>query len=196
MALGDPYILITEVKARLGDTQTTNNADWTRAADASSRSAEKYCNRQFNKATSATARQFYPTTRTLAFVDDFWTTSGLVIKLDQDGDGVFETTLTTSNYQLEPLNGVVDGESGWPYYCIRLIDGTWFPCYTRRPSIEVTAQWGWSAVPTPIAQAVLDATVEAFKANDGFFQPTIRIEENPRIAAMLRPYRRIAQLVG
>lgn len=203
MALGDSYATILELKSRLGGVTGTNDDNaLTNALAVASRGIEKVCGRQFNQATSATARVYYPCTACLAEVDDFYTTSGLIIATDSSNDGVYETTWATTDYQLEPLNGVVDGESGWPYRTIRAVDARrfWYHtttyAYSPRAPLQVTAQWGWSAVPASIKEACLAAAVETFKLKDAPWGVagvgewgTMRVRSNPMVMAMIAPYR-------
>lgn len=192
MSLGDAYASAIEFKDRIDDAETVDDGTYTQLLAAVSLGINHICQRQFNKATSATARTFRPTCGNVAYVDDFWTTSGLVIALDSDGDGVYERTLTASEYFLEPLNGIVNGVSGWPYYRICLTESVWFTRGYSRPSLQVTAQWGWAGVPEPVKQVCLDATTEALKIKEVSFVPTVRLADNPRFMAMLQPYMRYA----
>lgn len=201
MALGDSYATITELKSRLGGvTGSGEDNALTNALAVASRGIEQVCGRQFNQATPATARVFYPRTYCLADVDDFYTTSGLVIATDGGNDGTYETTWTASDYQLEPLNGVVDGESGWPYSTIRAVAGKsfWFPTATttgQRAPLQVTAQWGWSAVPAGVKEACLAVASETFALKDTRFGVggvadwgTFRVRANPMAMTMIAPY--------
>lgn len=204
MALGDPYAILAELQARLGGVASTEfDSAMTNALTVASRGIEHVCRRQFNKATSATARIFYPDASYLANVDDFWTTASLVIATDQGDDGTYETTWAASDYQLEPLNGVVDGESGWPYWIIRAVAGRDFPTSSKRAPLQVTAQWGWTAVPAPIKEACLVVAEETFKLREAPFGVAgmaewgaIRVRSNPLASQMIAPYRRMPVLVG
>lgn len=195
MALGDSYATIAELKSRLGGVSgSSEDTALTNALASASRDIEKYCRRQFNKTTSATARVFNPTSATLANVDDFHTTTDLVIAFDTS-NGTYTDTLSSSDYQLEPLNGIVSGESGWPYSRIRIVT-RYFPCYYLRAPIQVTAQWGWNAVPASVKEACLALAEETYKLKDAPFgvagfgdMGVVRIRENPKIAAMLTGYR-------
>lgn len=198
MALGDVYATQTELKSYMGDTETTDNDKYDDALEAVSRGIEQHCQRQFNLASSATARVYYPGSNSFAEVDDF--TAITSIKTDHGNDGTYEVTWSTTDYQLEPLNGVWGGESGWPYRKIRAVGSYRFPCVepTARAPLEVTATWGWAAVPPPVKQACLLLAAEAFKlareapfgvAGFGAFG-AVRIRDNPRAEAMLAPYRR------
>lgn len=204
MALGDPYATLALLKTRLGITDTTDDTALTAALASASRSIEKYCGRQFNDAGSASARVYYPCSSRLAGrLDDFSTTSGLVVKVDTADSGTFDTTLTATDYQPEPLNGIVDGESGWPFWRIRVVSGTTFPTSSRRAPLQVTARWGWTAVPTPVADACLILAEEDFKMKDspfgvgGYSQfGIIRVRDNPMAARILMPYKRDALMVA
>lgn len=202
MALGARYATLAELKSRLGIPDTDDDGSLGPALDTASRGIEKHCDRQFNDADTATARLFYPRTSHLADVDDFHTTTGLIVETDGGDDGTFETTWSTSDYQLEPLNGIVDGETGWPKYQIRAVNGRTFPC-GRRATLRVTARWGWAAVPAPVKEATLVLAEDVFKLKDSPFGSggfsefgRIRARANPHVVMLLNPYRRNAVLVG
>lgn len=200
MALGDSYATLAELRSRLGVTDATNtteDAKLTAALAAASRGIEKVCNRQFNLASSATARVYYPDSRLRARVDDFASTASLAVKTDESSDGVYETVWTSADYQLEPLNNVVDGESGWPFYWIRAVGSQRFPCVsaTDRAPLEVTAIWGWAAVPTPVKEGCLILAEEIYKLKDSPFGVggygqfgIIRARENPMVWTRVGSY--------
>ena len=198
VAIGDPYATKAELKGYAEHiTDSTDDAQIDEVLLQASRAVEHHCGRQFNKATSATAKLYYPTSWYCATVDDFWTTASLAIATDSSNSGTYGTVWATTDYQLEPLNGVVDGETGWPYYDVRAVGSRRFPCayVTQRAPLQVTAQWGWTAVPANVKVATIYLTLETFKlkgapfgvANFDQFGP-IRVRDNPRVMAMLAPY--------
>lgn len=199
MALGDSYATKATLKARLSITDTKDDAKIDSALATASVNIEGHCGRQFNDAGVATARVYYPDTLTTVTVDDFSTTAGLVVAADYSNAGTYTTTIASGNYQLEPLNGIVEGTTGWPYYKIRAIQ-TWYPLwYTSigdpRTSIQVTAQWGWTSVPAPVIEAALILAEEVYKLKDapygvaGFSQyGAVRVKENPKVADLLERY--------
>jgi hypothetical protein len=198
------YASMSDLKSYVGNLPNNDVIDDAELQDAlvsASRGIDHMCGRSFWPSLTATARTFQPRDPCVAIVDDFWTSTGLTVKTDSGDDGVFETTLTTASYSLEPLNGVVSGEPGWPFYRIVAVN-TWFPIGAR-PSLEVTAKWGWSQTPGPIRQACLQLASETFKlkgapfgvAGFGEFGP-IRVRDNPRVMAMIEPYRRYAILMA
>jgi hypothetical protein len=195
VALGASYASLTELKLYVDTTKTTFDALLTDALEAASRGIESVTHRQFNDAGSATAREYIPLSSGIVEVDDFHTTTGLVVEIDSAGDGSYATTLGATGYQLLPLNGVVAGQPGWPYSQIRSTGSTWFPCTTQRATVRVTARWGWAAVPKPVKQACLIVAQEIYKTKDAPFgvagsdqYGTIRVRENQMVMKRLMPY--------
>jgi hypothetical protein len=194
--LGDSYASKATLKLRLGLSDTTDDAKFDSALAASTQSIDGICGRQFNDAGTTSARVYYPDSPTLVRVDDFSTVTGLVVKADYGNDGTFEYTWAAANYQLEPLNGIVGGSAGFPYNRIRGIN-QYFPLWwgalgSPRASIEVTARWGWAAVPASVAEACLILAEELFKLKDAPFgvagfgaMGAVRVRENPKVMALL-----------
>ncbi len=205
LALGASYATLAELRSRLQVSDaafTGEDTKLTAALATASRGIEKLCGRQFNVAGSATARVYEPFSYTLVKVDDISTTSGLVVKTDTAGDGTYSTTITSAQYQLRPLNGVVDGETGWPYYEIESINQYW-PTYWQIAPIQVTANWGWSAVPAAIKEGCLILAEEIYRVAElpfgvgGYGQfGIIRARANPMVMARIGPYVRDPVMVG
>jgi len=89
------------------------------------------------------------------------------LKVDDTDDGVYDTTIAASGYELGKTN---DGEDGWPFSSVRLLDRD-FPTGGRRARrIEVTASFGWAAIPAPINKActLLAARLSAREASAVF----------------------------
>lgn len=197
MAIGDPYVTLTALKELISKQGADQDQRITDALLGASRGIDDFCGRQFNKAGTATARLYQPETLRLVKVDDFHVTAGFVLKTDEDDDGVFETTWTLSDYQLEPLNGVVEGVPGWPWFTIRAVGSKHFPCSPRgRATVQVTADWGWAAVPEPVKAACRIVAVEAYKLPEApfgvaaFGDFAMRVRDNPMARSKLEPYRR------
>ncbi|PXY21126.1 hypothetical protein [Prauserella muralis] len=194
MALGAPYITTAVFKSQYLKLDTASDDDEIDdVLDEVSEEIESHTGRQFNDAGSATLRRFYREDAELVYVDDFHTTAGLVIATDEDDDGVAETTWSASDYQLEPLNGVVEGQPGWPFWTIRAVGDKRFPL-ARRATVHVTAQWGWAAVPPRVVQACKILAAETLKLRDaplgvaGFGDfGVVRVRDNPKAANKLAP---------
>jgi hypothetical protein len=198
------YATRAELKSRMSITVTTWDTMIDDVMESVSREIDGHCNRRFWVDDDVSARIYYPDSYRSAEVDEFSTTIGLVIKVDSTGEGTYATTWTSSDYELSPLNGVVDGEAGWPYRKIKPVGGQRFPTYDtefRRAPLQVTAKWGWAAVPGPVKQACLILGEATFKSKDAAFGVAgfdgvgvVRVRDNPMAAAKLSKYRRI--LVG
>ena len=211
MSITNGYATLAQLQRRLGMTGSTDSDLLEEAIQSASREIDKFCGRRFYADTSATAR-VYPVRQAtvgirnhcLAVVDDFYTTTGLVIKTDTGADGTYATTWASTDYELLPLNGVVDGESGWPYWQIRAVNAQWFPYwadYTPAP-LQVTAKWGWAAVPDPVYQACLIIAQANYKLKDAAFGSVgiadlgvVTVTQVPAAAKKLAPYRAAAAAV-
>jgi hypothetical protein len=198
MALGDPYATVPQMKERLTleDDDTVEDTQLLRALKSASRGINHFCGRQFNDKGSASARVYRPGREDLLKLDDFHSLDGLVIKTDDGDSGTYGTTWTEADYELEPLNGVVNGEEGWPWWRIRAVGSRRLRC-GRRASVQVTARWGWESVPDDVNESCLVSAVEIFKLKDTPFGVggysefgIVKVRDNPFVARMLTPYQR------
>lgn len=189
------YATLSELKAYLAITDANSDTQLTDSLVTASRDIDHFCGRRFFADVAATARVFVPRDRNVLKTDDFQSNSGLIVKVDTGDDGTFATTLAASDYELQPFNNVNDGEPGWPYYRIIYVTSTW-PCGNRRAgSVQVTAKWGWAAVPGPIKQACIYRAEEVFKVKGSPFGVAasdqfgpIRVRPNQMVQKMLEPY--------
>ncbi len=198
--MGAPYASLEELKAYMGQSiqdSDAYDAVLSQALDSASREIEAHCNRQFNKDIVVTAREYDAGTATWADVDDFWTTTGLVI---ESGSG-FSIPWDTADYRLRPLNGVVDGKSGWPYSKVCATSAGRYRL--DRYGLRVTAKWGWDSVPPPVKQACLIMAAETFAIKDAPFGVAgmdqfgvVRVRDNRMARTKLGPYIRNAVMVG
>lgn len=199
MPRGEPYATTTELKAylKVDSADTTMEEQLDDALATASEGIEDFCHRQFNQAEGATAITYYPSFQDLVIVDDFHTTTDLMVELDTDDDGTFEVTMDSSDLQPEPVDGIRNGRSGWPFWKIRATGGQLFPGWSRHAPIRVTAQWGWVEVPASVHQACLIIAAETVKLADAPFGVAgfgdfgvVRVRNNPIAASKLNPYRR------
>lgn len=160
-----------------------------RAIESASRLIDQWCGRRFWADTEASDRTYYPADHDRLEIDDAIQVTGLTV------DGA---TATLANYDLLPLNGVVDGVDGWPTTTIAWPrDGNLPGVLTGR--CVVTAKWGWAAVPKPVEQACLQLAAEALKLGEAPFGvagiggdgTTVRIGRlNPVVRGALQVYRK------
>lgn len=204
MALGDPYVAVNDLKVYLKIPSGNNSLDSIAesAVQSASDEVEKYCNRQFNKSTDTTPRRFKPLNSSVVYTADFWSTEGLVVAVDLRGDRTFSTVIPASDYELHPLDGVVDGQTGWPFWRIELIGGSsWFP--KEFASVKVTAKWGWENVPDSVKQAAILLANETFAMKSAPLGVagvdnwgTIRVRDNGMVEKKLKRFRRDPVMVG
>jgi len=92
-------------------------------------------------------------------VDDVATTTGLLIRIDEDQDGLFtdETDLAVTDYELHPLNAG-KGPEPQPWTMIRLTRWGTRSAWPNGCQVQVTAKFGWPAVPQAIAEATCQLT--------------------------------------
>jgi hypothetical protein len=186
-----------EVKNALNISDTVDDQRIDVALEASTEMIQDYCSRQFLVDSTTSARVFVAQDWFLAHVDDISTTTGLIVETDDGGDRSFSTVWSASDYQLEPLNGKVNGLTR-PYNAIRATGARNFPLDGDVATLRVTALWGWPVVPDAVKQAAIIQTISIFRAVDAPFGATpfadtgilrLRSALHPTAAALLNDYR-------
>ena len=102
-------ITLEEVKDFMKVTRTDNDALIESARLAGTSDVKRITGRSFEKVTTASARVFEVSSALEAWVDDFWTTTDLVVATDDNDDGTAEVTWAATDYVLHPLNGRLGG---------------------------------------------------------------------------------------
>jgi hypothetical protein len=122
--------------------------------------AQQHCRRTFELAgTTATARVFAPSSPGLCPIDDVHDLTDFVVRTDSNDSGTFSTTFSANDYELSPLNAT-------PYTRLRAVGTLSFPMATLREGVvQVTARWGWPAVPPMVKQACLELAKDAYRAH-------------------------------
>lgn len=203
MALGDPYITLAELKSYMGLETSEKDAIVQDSIDAAQEAIDEYCKRQFNDAGQATARKFSPNDPGLCFVDDFHTEAGFLLRTDDDDDGNYESQWGGEDYELRPLNALekVPARPLWQIYAV----GNQFRFRdTRHANVQVTARWGWAAVPSNVRQAAFILGSDNFQLKDSRlglagsdqFGQIIRVRDNKMAESKLKPFRRKGILVA
>ena len=195
MALGDPYIDASTLAAYLGVSDSYDTALMDSACTAGSEWVTKHCQRQFNKTTTATARTYVARTGLTVEVDDFHTLTDLVVKTDDTDSGTFGTTWSATDYTVRPFNGVEAGATGFPYRKIVAVESKSFPSDTGRARVQVTAQWGWAAVPESVVLATKIVAAFLFNLKDSPIgvasfgeSGLIRVRDVPQAVMLLEGY--------
>ena len=161
MAIVNGYCSLADVKASARITDTVDDSLLELAVESASRLVDSYTQRYFYNAGTAT-RIFVPLDNYVTEIDDLISLSVLETS---DGDD-YGTTWAAKDYQLEPLNGNVDGLTNHPATRIRAVDDFLFNVLDLEATVRVTGVWGWSAVPTAVKQATVIQAARIFKRND------------------------------
>jgi hypothetical protein len=191
------YASLNEVKAALRITDAVDDALLEMAVESASRLIDGHAARQFWSAGTA-SRYFVAQDDFVVEVDDL--ASGTVtVQTAQDADGIFDTTWKTTDFQLEPLNAVLDGIP-WPYTTIRAVGDYLWPVSGGEALVKVTGVYGWPSVPIAIKQACIIQASRIFKRLDsplgvaGFGDlGAIRVTRDldPDVAQLVMPYKRM-----
>jgi hypothetical protein len=208
MTITNGYVLLEDVKSALRVQDSDDDVMIELAIESASRAIDGHCGRHFYAESEATARTFVASSSHLCHVDDISTTDGLIVKTDTTGAGTFGITWTANDYQLEPLNGRRSGQA-WAYDTIIAVGAHYFPKWGTlnrgEALVQVTATWGWPAIPEPVRQATLIQAVSLFKGKDaplgvaGFGDVgAIRMSSmiHPQALMLLKPFRRTGVLVA
>lgn len=200
------YCTPEEVQERLGIGDTQDQAVVTAVVEAASRQIDGWCGRRFYQDTTVATREFYAQTPYLVDLLDqpdegpsteISTTTGLIVKTDSAGDGTFATTLTIStDFILLPRNAAADSRA---FSEIVLADNYTFPRLTFRAGVQVTAKFGWPAIPADVTEACIVQAAQLFSNKDAVFGAValgdsqamyLRSSLNAQAKALLAPFQK------
>jgi hypothetical protein len=200
MAWAPAYASTAELKSFVSIGDTADDTQLALAAEAASRAVDLYTNRQFGAITgteewSYTAEWDRRRGRWLIDIDDLMTTDDLTVTVvNAEGDDVGDIDL----YELEPVNAVSRDSKPWTRIVVRP-DAAYKPTSLRN-GVQVTATWGWSAVPDAVKQATLLQASRIFArrtspygvAGSPELGSELRLQArlDPDVAVVLAPYRR------
>lgn len=171
--------------------------------NAAARQIDSYCGRSEHGFWIDTAVQ----TRTF-MADDPWccdipmgiaSTTGLIVKVDTNGDGTYPTTLTlNTDFLLAPFDA---DKRGWPWTEIRIIRSSsnyFTPSAYGRPNVQVTAKFGFPSVPDKVLKANIVQAVRLFQTSGAPFGSagvgldgavlTMRSRLQPDVEALLQEF--------
>lgn len=161
------YASLDQLKSALGITTTDDDALLLTALDGASRFIDEQCGRTFTKTTSEMrtfrGTGFSPVLR----IDDAVSVSQVATV----ASGV-TTVLESVAYALDPPQP----RPGWPYERLRItgggVPGGWWPAL---PSVvQVTAVWGWPAVPADITVVCLSVAARFYRSSKLGFADVIQ----------------------
>lgn len=166
MAIGDDYITMADLKSYMNIQDDQYDARITSVATAVSREVEDHCHRQFNLDTGPTSRLYFPTSADSVITDDFSSDATVTVNTDVGLDGSYSQLWSASDFISMPINGVRNGIPGWPFWEIEAVGNLYRFVDRRRPFVQVTAVWGWLAVPKPVIEACLMLGADTFQMKD------------------------------
>jgi hypothetical protein len=183
------YCQLADLKTSLGITDTDDDDALVRAIGAASRAIDQATGTHFYQVTEA--RLYSPLDCYDVWVDRFTSTTGLVVKTGTDGSTW--TTVTSTDVVTWPNNAPSRGGA----YCRLRVPTGVLPVGYIRPTVQVTASWGWHFVPTAVAEACLIKAAKLFRRKDSpegvagtseFGVVRISRHEDPDVLMLLAPY--------
>ena len=203
MAIVNGYATLAEVKAAARITDDIDDSLLETAIESSSRDIDAYTERVFfNTGATAVTRIYIPENIFLLETDDIISVTS--IKSDTTGEGGFDQTWATTDYQLEPLNGIVGGIAT-PFTRVRAVGDYLWPIYEPRDinagqaSVQIVARFGFASIPSAIKQATILSSLRAYKRYEsptgvlGFSDMgVVRVGRlDPDVERLIQPYRKI-----
>jgi hypothetical protein len=195
VAITNGYCTLAEVKAALRLTDNVDDTLLENAIESASRRIDGYTGRFFYK-TNQTAITMYPYNEYMLFFPADVSSSSITIKIDTTADGTYATTLVQGvDYILEPTDAVLQSR---PYLNARMVGGATFPLFVTPsfPTVQVTALWGWNAIPDDVNQACVLLAMRQFARLNaalgvvGFADMAITVRAiDPDVRDLLSPYK-------
>lgn len=198
-AVGRFYAGLEELKDRLGITDTADDSSAQMALQSASSWINEYAGQHFYRVTET--RTYQPHDIWELNIDPVVSVTSLAV--DTTGNGTFDQAWVQGiDYQLlvgrDQYNVNAAGVAR-PYHKVQVLQaGKWFPFvwpYSHLDRIQIIGTWGWPAVPSPVSQACLVLAAQWFKEKDAPFGVAgvsdfgvVRIQQNPWVVEMLRPY--------
>jgi hypothetical protein len=164
MAITNGYCTLAQVKAGLRITDAVDDTLLEMAVESASRAIDSYCNRVFYSTGTAVVRYYSPQDSYLCDIDDLVSLTSLFTNSDETQSS-YNIQWTSEDRQLEPLNGLADGQPT-PFTRIRAIGEYTFQTLNGEASVKVTGVFGFSAVPIAITQATVIQASRIYKRLD------------------------------
>ena len=199
MAITNGYCTLSDLKAALRVSDSIDDSLLEAAIEAASREIDGYTERFFYS-TSAT-RIYAPHSIYLVKTDDIISVTS--IKTSTNGLN-FDSTLLSTDNQLEPLNGIAGGLVS-PYTQIRAVGDYLWPAYTPQTifhleaSVQVVGVFGWAAIPAAIRWATILLAERLYKRVDAPLgmisndMGSMRVGRfDPDVEALVAPFRKVS----
>lgn len=184
-------VTITDVSDQIDD------AEIDAVITAVSRMIDGYTGRRFYVTPADETRYYTASDGSLLMPEDD-IISITTLKTDDNGDGTYETTWSTSDYALQPVNA---GLNGRPYLWINTTSSGSCAFPHGVNGVQIAGKFGYSVVcPAVIRQVCLIQSLRIFKRKDTPFgvmgsgdmgQAVIINDLDPDVRTMLNPYVRV-----
>jgi hypothetical protein len=150
-----PYVSADDLQTYLGATSLVDD-DAVRACAAASRWVDQWTGRTFELASEPSARLFQVTDPHRIWLDDIADPAVTV----SEGAG-YSSDWAADEFLLDPPQPA----QGWPYTSIRTAGARSF-LFTSPGLVQVTATWGWPAVPDDVKMATLIQAARLYKRRE------------------------------
>lgn len=186
------YATVPALKARLGITDTDDDASLGALLEGVSRAIDRHCFQSFYLETTDTTRLYTATRAEAVFLDPFVSLTSLAT--DDELDRTYATTWATADYDLAPANAI---NYSRPYDWVLVAPGGAYTFPLASLSVRVVARFGWPAVPAAIREAALLWGARLYKRKDAPFGVAglkragdLRIfdKHDPDVFELLAPY--------
>lgn len=192
------YATLAEAKAFVRIPDTADDAEVALAVTAASRAIDRATNRQFGLVAAAEARFYtaeFDRGRWVVDIDDLMTQVGLLVAYDSNDDQTYSGSV--DSFALQPVNAAAKSRP-WTRIVVRPKSAT-LPGLIEN-GVRVTAQFGWTTVPTPIKQACLLQASRLLSRRDSPFgiagspemgsEMRLLAKLDPDVAVTVGPYQR------
>lgn len=198
MAWAPDYTTPTLLKAFMRVPDAADDVLIAAAITAASRAIDDATHRQFGATASVQARYYTARwdrarCRWVVPIDDLMTVSGLLVAVDTDDSGSYGDLV--DEYAAQPVNAAAKGRP-WTRFVVHP-DSAVQPV-ARENAVEVTATWGWTAVPGPIATACQMQASRLVSRRDSPYgiagspetgsELRLLAKLDPDVAVLVRPY--------
>lgn len=196
------------LKEYLGITAAINEWQLAQAIKAASRSVDNYCGRRFWLDPDPVTRTFVAAGSIgLEFPDDgIGDLTGLAVATDPAGDATYPTVWAPADYQLLPIDAPYAAPEPQPWTAIQAVGTLTFPfvggwrsiSVGRQDRVQITARWGWPAVPDAVVSACLIKAAALYHRKDSpqgiagfgdFGVVRLSRREDTDVCGLLDPYR-------
>lgn len=210
MAIVNGYCTLVELKAWLDISDTADDTQLEKVIEAASRWIDKQAGRRMYAASET--RYYTADHHSYLYIDDIARNTAtsaniIVITTDDNADGTHETTWTTSDYILMPVNAQQSAASEIPapYTSLEVNRNTGdylFPVGVQNGvKIQATFGYGYTIAPD-IKQACLMLSARLWKRKDSIFgiagvadlgvqAVQVQFKKDPDIMALIVPFRKV-----